>query len=746
MSNNNRRWLSGFVGVCCALSILVGAGRWAHADEAASQWNVTAPRGSYAIGHTTMVVWDTTRNPDGSTPVTTPGRPLYVQIWYPTSAQPTQHIRYTWNNPIYNQNPGGAVYPGLPDTPPVTFAGSLSSHRIAEGGPLAKGSFPLLVATHGYEVSAGKNLPDTLETLASNGYIVASVEHTGDDDAWYQTYFMEHYLGLQLGPNPSIYADTIYQRVKDVSFVISAILAGQLNRPGLPFAAAINPGQIGVIGYSLGGMTALATVTGISSMGLPADRRVRAAFMGAGTNYGLLLTAGDYANADVPLMFFGNDTGIAYSNFNAFVNAPKKYLVDIAGWNHHIGQYQTSWCQDIHNSLDAINPALFPGVFSDPGAFNPSDIANYVFDSTFYWSYTGPYEDGVYNFCPASVFDGVSDAQLQAVLFGNPQILAAKQQLEADMPLERQLPIAESTELTNEYAVSFFDAMLHHRDAGESGDPDGHDVPNRGHMRMPPDNPLVHVVKNCEHVRAHPFNLSGGDQIEFVPVGGYYRVSVRAGQALLASGSTKLNVAGNGTATLSYPGFSFPVPGTGQPVSTLFVSEDGAITSRTSGDYTGVDDNGSPWYMRGQLLLTNRLTIGVLMKDLDSSAALPGGGVFAWYDAAHHRVIVTYLNVPAAGTSAPNTLQVVIYASGTIDITIGQLADTGPNYAPGILGTIGIASGRTRAADLRRVRPIDFAALLGGPPAMFEFAHGGAIYEQFYQGISAACGMRRQGD
>ena len=749
MSNNKRRWLHGFELACCALLILTAAGRVAHADGASGRWNVTSPRGSYAVGHTTMVVWDRTRNPDGSTPVSTAGRPLYVQIWYPTSAQPTRPIRYTWNNPVYNQNPGGAIYPGLPDTPPVTFAGSLSSHRIAQDGPLAKGRFPLLVATHGYEVSAGKNLPDTLETLASNGYIVASVEHTGDDDAWYQTYFMEHYLGLKLGPNPSIYADTIYQRVKDVNFVISAMLAGQMDRSGLPFAAQINPGKIGVIGYSLGGMTALATVTGISTMGLPADRRVQAAFMGAGTNYGLLLNASDYANADVPLMFFGNDTGIAYSNFNSFVNAPRKYLIDIAGWNHHIGQYQTSWCQDIHNSLVAINPSLFPGVFSDPGAFNPSDIANYVFDSTFYWSYTGPYEDGVYNFCPASVFSGVSNAQLQAVLFGNPQILTAKQQLESDMPLERQLPIAESTELTNEYAVSFFDAMLHHNGTGETGE-DGDGGTQRAqrpeHMHLPRYNPLVHVVKNCEHVRAHPFDLSGGDQIEFVPVGDDYRVAVRSGQALLDAGPTRLNVAGNGTAMLSYPGFAFPVPGVAQPVSTLFVSEDGAITSRTSGDYTGVDDNGSPWYMRGQLLLTNRLTIGALMKDLDSSAALAGGGVFAWYDAPHHRVIVTYLNGPAAGTTAPNTLQVVIYASGTIDITIGQLADTGPNYAPGILGTIGIASGQTRASEFRRVRPVDFAALRDGPPAMFEFAHGGAIYDQFYQGISAACGGQRRGD
>ena len=76
--------------------------------------------GSYPIGHVTVVLTDTSRNPDGSTPVTTAGRPLYLHIWYPTAAHPTQKIRYTWNNPVYNQNPGGSVYPGLPDTPART--------------------------------------------------------------------------------------------------------------------------------------------------------------------------------------------------------------------------------------------------------------------------------------------------------------------------------------------------------------------------------------------------------------------------------------------------------------------------------------------------------------------------------------------------------------------------------------------------------------------------------------------------
>jgi hypothetical protein len=113
--------------------------------------------------------------------------------------------------------------------------------------------------------------------------------------------------------------------------------------------------------------------------------------------------------------------------------------------------------------------------------------------------------------------------------------------------------------------------------------------------------------------------------------------------------------------------------------------------------------------------------------------------VFATYDAANQRVIVTYLNVPAAGTTAPNTLQVVIYARGEIDITIGALASAGPNYAPGILGTLGIASGQTRAVDMRKVKPVDFGAWKNGPPVVLPFAHGGAIYAQYDGGVSGSC-------
>lgn len=690
----------------------------------------------YSVGHATAVVIDPSRNPDG-TPSTGTGRPLYLHIWYPTGESARGHIAYTWNNPVYSQNPGGAVYPGLPDLPALTFPGSPSLHAVTEGAPIARGSFPLLMASHGNLVAAAKNMPDTLEALASHGYIVVSVEHTGNNDASYQASFVEGTLHLPLGPNPSLGANNILERSKDVSFALDQALAGALDTSThVGLRHAIDAENIGMLGYSLGGQTTLATVTGIHSAGYPAERRIKAAFMGAGTNYGLLLDSTDYANASIPLMFFSNDTGIAYQNFNAFTGSKSKYLVDLAGVNHHVLGYQSSWCPDFSNSMRKLNPAVFPQAFIDASTLNPSDVVNYVYDSTFYFSYTGARESGIYDFCPSSAFSGITDAQLTATLFGDSSILAVKSELQPHMPLKPQVAIADTTALTNFYALSFFDRFLKHRDGwheeseGDAGDAES----------------LVNITADCQPAQQHPFDLEAGDKITYAPLGEGYNVSVTSGAALYDVGTTKLSVSSTTSVNLTYAGFSFPVPGQKTPLSTLIVSQDGFITTRTSSDFPAVDDSGSPWYTRGVLLLSNQFTIGALMKSLNVRGAGANGGLYGYYDTANARVVITYLDVPASGTTAPNTLQIAIYASGKIEMIIGALAPTGPSFAPGILGTIGIAAGGTRARDLREARPIEFSRLRGARPSYIRFGSDGAIYEQFVQGIGTTCGRQTYGD
>jgi hypothetical protein len=108
--------------------------------------------------------------------------------------------------------------------------------------------------------------------------------------------------------------------------------------------------------------------------------------------------------------------------------------------------------------------------------------------------------------------------------------------------------------------------------------------------------------------------------------------------------------------------------------------------------------------------------------------------VFADYDAAADRVVFTYVGVPAAGTTEPNTLQIAIHGNGTIEMIVEELANTGTNYSPSIIGTLGIAGGHTRIKDLSRVKATDFSKLRNEGPTFMEFGPEKAIFEQYYAG------------
>jgi dienelactone hydrolase len=672
-----------------------------------------------------VILTDPSRNIDGSTPADSVGRYLYLDIWYPTDVETSAHILYDWNNPLYNENPGGAIYPGLPDLPAMTWDGSLSTNPIAENAPLAgKGKFPLLVASHGNLVASAKNMPDTLELLASHGYVIASIEHTGNSDAQYQAGLFIGLLGLPIGPNPNLSENgLILQRSKDVSFVIDQVLDGMLDQAtGIPFTGQIDEKAIGVLGFSLGGMTSLATVTGIGVQGHPADRRVRAALMGGGSNYGLLLDEDDYANAEVPLMFLGNDTGIAYDNFNEFTGTKTKYLVDIADFNHHVGGYQSSWCQDFQSSMESLNPNAFV-------EFDLNDIATYLFTATFYWTYTGPRNSGVYDYCEPSSFDNLTDEQLIAALLGDSTILDVRDELVGSMPLKPEASIAEVTRTTNWYAVSFFNSVLKKEKHYNKYLTD-----SKKNLKA---NLLVDLEVDCLKEKPRPIDLLSGDRITFVPVGDSgYEVSVTSGASLYDIGTPVDFSSGGGiVGYLNYPGFSFPVPGMTQPIENLFVNINGVITTRTTSDIGAIDDNGSPWYMKGHLLLGAQFTIGALMKNLSSA----DGDVFADYDDIEDRVVITYLGVPAAGTTEPNTLQIAIHRNGTIEMIIEELANTGAAYSPGILGTLGIAGGHTAIKDLRKVKATDFSKLRDNGSKFIEFGPEEAIFEQFWAGSENSC-------
>jgi hypothetical protein len=323
-----------------------------------------------------------------------------------------------------------------------------------------------------------------------------------------------------------------------------------------------------------------------------------------------------------------------------------------------------------------------------------------------------------------------SDEQLVAARFGlftGDSILSVRDELVPLMPLKPEASIAEITRTTNWYTVSFFNQYL--KDEKE------YSKYLKDSKKNEKANPLVDLEVGCFAEEPRPIDLLPTDKLTFVPVGDAgYDVSLTSGASLYEAG-TPINVASNGVFYLDTTGFSFPVPGMANPVENLFVSKNGVITTRTTSDIGDIDDNGSPWYMRGRLLLNAQFTIGALMKNLSSV----GDDVFGYYDAAEDRMVITYLGVVAAGTTAPNTLQIAIYRNGTIEIIVEELGDTGAVYSPSILGTIGIAGGHTRIKDLRKVKPVDFSKLRDNGSKFMKFGPEEAIYEQFYAGTETSC-------
>jgi hypothetical protein len=427
-------------------------------------------------------------------------------------------------------------------------------------------------------------------------------------------------------------------------------------------------------------------------------------------------------------MFLGNDTGIVYDKFNAFTGTKHKYHVDIADYNHHVGGYQSSWCQDFQSSMEAVNPDVFPTLFFDPASLDPSDLANYGFTSTFYWIYTGTRNSGVYDYCEPSTFDNLSDEVLVDVLFGNPDILSVRDELIGSMPLKPEASIEEITRTTNWYAVSFFNKHLRNDKKYERY--------LKKSKKSDKKNPLARVDVGCFKEKPRPMDLLPGDKLTFVPVGDEgYEVSLTSGTVLYPTGDA-IDVSGDGVAYLSFPGFSFPVPGMPDPIENLFLAENGTITTRTTSDIGAIDDNGSPWYMKGHLLLGAQFQIGALMKNL----AAPTNSVFAYHEDIEDRVVITYAGVPSFGTTEPNTLQVAIHGNGTIEMIVEELANTGTVYSPSIIGTLGIAGGHTRVEDLRKAKATDFSKLRDMGSVFMPFGPEEAIFEQFYAGTGkAAC-------
>jgi dienelactone hydrolase len=173
-------------------------------------------------------------------------RPLSVEIWYPaTEVHRGQDLAEATRD----------AYELIPGFPP----GWQEAVRDASA---RAGTYPLVVFSHGF--GAHRRQSTFLCThLASHGYVVAAMDHTGN--TVFET--VQMMMAAQMGgppPDPvAILSEVIPARPADVTFVLDRLLAGVAGVP------AIDADRIGMSGHSFGGWTTL--------MVAARDKRVRAA-------------------------------------------------------------------------------------------------------------------------------------------------------------------------------------------------------------------------------------------------------------------------------------------------------------------------------------------------------------------------------------------------------------------------------------------------------------------------------------
>jgi dienelactone hydrolase len=244
------------------LSLAAGAGALAQALPT-GLWRVATPRpsGASPVGTLSLRLLDAARNdpyhPDGGK------RELLIRFWYPASpGQPCRLADYT--------SPKVWAYishiSGFP-LPTVRTNSCLGSAVIA-------GAHPAILFTHGYTGTL-TDCTFIFEDLASRGYVVASISHTYEttavefSDGRLITSLLGSYLAessLRMDYGTLQHARSV--RLADLSFVLNELQRLNSAKES-PFEGRINLSQIGVMGHSLGGEVALAS--------LELDPRLRAA-------------------------------------------------------------------------------------------------------------------------------------------------------------------------------------------------------------------------------------------------------------------------------------------------------------------------------------------------------------------------------------------------------------------------------------------------------------------------------------
>ena len=245
---------------------------------------------TYAVGRRTIQI------------TTEPGRTLTADVWYPAEAAAVAGVAkstYTFPGLAYTST---VAY----DAPPVS----------------ASGPFPLVVYSHG---SGGLRYVSAYltEALAARGFVVVAVDHTGNTAL--DTFAKTTLPGKEI----------VRLRPVDIRAEIATMTAASTD-PASPFAGAIDPTRVGLVGHSAGGAGVLGVAAGRG--GLAHDPGIKAV-VGVGTYVDPVSNA-ELAKIDVPAMLISGTLDTTTPTKTQTARAVQQisgrplYWVDLKGGGH----------------------------------------------------------------------------------------------------------------------------------------------------------------------------------------------------------------------------------------------------------------------------------------------------------------------------------------------------------------------------------------------------------------------------
>lgn len=213
---------------------------------------LSQPSNGYSVGTVPLEMTYSTPTVGGTQ------RKLLVQLYYP-SQKHSESTSYT-PNPKELEEELSSLY-GIPKFLIKRLSRSTVPVKEAAAPSTTNEKFPVLIFSHGMNGTRFQN-SFLLPQLVSQGYIVASIEHTGAASG---TVFKNGERGSII-PFEKLMSDEefstrkINEWSKDQRFVLDELETMAANGE-LPFLSSADFSAVGVFGHSFGGATAAATLT-----------------------------------------------------------------------------------------------------------------------------------------------------------------------------------------------------------------------------------------------------------------------------------------------------------------------------------------------------------------------------------------------------------------------------------------------------------------------------------------------------